>query len=586
MSQRVAMQSEPIGLYPGLVAAYGFVPNLFQAQGALQPVIEAEERLIQSGVLHETRLSGQQKESLLGAVACARENVYCLTLYSASLEDDAPLLRFAVKLAKQAPWVSQHDIEALRNDGLDDIAILEAVATTALGQMLCTLADGLRPAIDSGLSPPVLKKLPDLAASLDWPETPGPYLSSQPPLAADFPPYAVLREQFGFIPNLYRAQSLLPQVLEAEVRLLESLLFPEDHLSCIQKEEILLVISAANLNTYCVAVHGQVLDALGIPLEQSGQIVENYHEAALSAADISLLDEVRKLAAMRPEPVQGRSYHPSRAGRQDASPPTIFDSSRLRHLGFTEPQIIEAVNMAALSNFLNTVQFGLGVVPDFPPRRVFGPKDLYRFWGNARLTSDAVSLDDPDAELVARVQQGETNAFEELVRRHTRRVFGTLAGLTGSMDDARDATQDVFLKAFEHIGSFEGRSKFSSWLTSIAVNTGTELLRQRKPPEPLENQEDESFRPLQIQSWTENPEQLFAASQMNALVREAVLRLPHKYRVAVLLRDINQLSTEDAAAALDLSIPALKARVLRGRLMLRESLAPHFIGKEKTVHDA
>jgi len=70
--------------------------------------------------------------------------------------------------------------------------------------------------------------------------------------------------------------------------------------------------------------------------------------------------------------------------------------------------------------------------------------------------------------------------------------------------------------------------------------------------------------------------------QMNQLVREAVLRLPEKYRIAVLLRDINQLSTEEAAAALDLSVPALKARVLRGRLMLRESLAPHFVHKDKT----
>ncbi len=146
------------------------------------------------------------------------------------------------------------------------------------------------------------------------------------------------------------------------------------------------------------------------------------------------------------------------------------------------------------------------------------------------------------------------------------------------MDDARDATQEVFLKAFEHIGRFEGRSKFSTWLTSIAINTGTQLLRQRRPSEPLGEVEDnEGFCPRQIQNWADNPEQLLAASQRNDLVREGVLRLPEKYRVAVLLRDINQLSTEEAAAALGLSIPALKSRLLRGRLMLRESLAPYFI---------
>jgi len=173
-----------------------------------------------------------------------------------------------------------------------------------------------------------------------------------------------------------------------------------------------------------------------------------------------------------------------------------------------------------------------------------------------------------------------------LVRRHSRRVFGTLAGLVGNMDDARDATQEVFLKAFEHIGTFRGRSKFSTWLTSIAINTGTELLRQRKPLESLEEEDDEGFRPRQIESWADNPEQLLAASQRSELVREGVLRLPEKYRIVILLRDINQLSTEDAAEALGLSVPALKARLLRGRLMLRESLAPHFVRTENRSPDA
>jgi RNA polymerase sigma-70 factor (ECF subfamily) len=92
---------------------------------------------------------------------------------------------------------------------------------------------------------------------------------------------------------------------------------------------------------------------------------------------------------------------------------------------------------------------------------------------------------------------------------------------------------------------------------------------------------DEDFRPRQVQQWAKDPEEILSATQRNALVREAVSRLPYKYRVAVLLRDISQFSTEDAAATLGLSVPALKARVLRGRLMLRESLAVHFIRPEK-----
>jgi RNA polymerase sigma-70 factor (ECF subfamily) len=89
-------------------------------------------------------------------------------------------------------------------------------------------------------------------------------------------------------------------------------------------------------------------------------------------------------------------------------------------------------------------------------------------------------------------------------------------------------------------------------------------------------EDDEDFRPRQIQKWTDDPEQLFTAAQRNELVREGILRLPEKYRVALILRDISQLSSEEAAAALEIGVPALKARVLRGRLMLRERLAHHF----------
>ena len=243
--------------------------------------------------------------------------------------------------------------------------------------------------------------------------------------------------------------------------------------------------------------------------------------------------------------------------------------------------------MAGFTNFLNTLQFGLGAVPDFPPRRIFSGKDLYPEVRETRLTLEADSVVDPDAAVVLRVKSGDTEAFEELVRGHSRRVFSTLAGILGSQDDARDAAQDVFLKAFEKLGQFEGRSKFSTWLLSIAINTGTDFLRQRKPVELLGGEdEDDDFRPRQVQRWADDPEQIFSASQRNELVREAILRLPEKYRVALILRDINQLSTEEAASVLELSVSALKARVLRGRLMLRERLTPYFVPKERDSRDA
>jgi RNA polymerase sigma factor (sigma-70 family) len=140
--------------------------------------------------------------------------------------------------------------------------------------------------------------------------------------------------------------------------------------------------------------------------------------------------------------------------------------------------------------------------------------------------------------------------------------------------------QDTFLKAFQHIGSFQRRSKFSTWLLTIANNTGLQRLRDREPVESLDDagtETEEDFRPRQIRTWADNPEQLYSAAERRQLVEQGMLRLPAKYRVVLVLRDIEQLSTEEAATALGLGIPAIKSRLGRARLMLREALAPHFI---------
>ena len=443
--------------------------------------------------------------------------------------------------------------------GFDDQAILEAVATTALGQMLCTLADALQPSHDPERPQSSSVKFEKPAEPGDWDQPAGPYLKSQLPPPSDFEPFSVLRDQLGFIPGLFRAQMLRPDLVTAEVRFLERILLSEDLLSRVQKEKILLVVSASNLNTYGVALQRQILDGLGVAVEESDEIVNDHGSASISPEEKALLDEVRKLNCTSP-------------GNEDR-----FQAGVLESHGFTQPQIVEAIVVAAFANFLNTLQFGLGVLPDFPPARVFTPKDLYLGAAEVRPTSDGAPVPDPDAELVQQVQGGNVDVFEELVRRHSRRVFGTLGGILGNLDDARDATQDVFLKAFENISRFEGRAKFSTWLISITINTGTEILRHRKPSEPIEEiDDDDDFRPRQIQRWADDPEQIFSSAQRNELVRDAILQLPEKYRVALILRDINQLSTEEAAAALYLSVPALKARVLRGRLMLRERLARHF----------
>jgi len=537
------------------IEIYGFVPSLFLAQGALAT---SEYDLINTIILRGAALARADKHAILSAVAAAHGNRYVFALHKrkeGGLTNPA-LAEFGQKLARSGPCVSKHDVDLLSAIGLNDRAILELVATAALGNMLCALADALNPSLDPELTsepPPRLGPRNHL-----WNPNFGPYLQSEASIPTELA--SLLRDQYGFIPALFRSQALWPELVGAETKALELIVFNEDHLTRVQKESILLAVSAANLNTYGVALHRQVLSVLGESTDISDGIVDGLSSSCLRANDKALLTQILR-------------FRGSDVGR--------FDSTGLIESGFSQQQILEGIVTTGLGAFFDTLQFGLGTPPDFPPRRVFSEKDLYPGGRDARLTFDAAVRPDPDADLVARVQAGETEAFEELVRRHMRRIFGILNGLFDNYDEAHEAAQEVFVKAFEHIGSFQGRSKFSTWLTSIAVNTGTEFLRQRKPMIPLDEAREEDFRPRRVMSWDEDPEMLFAAGQMKTLVRDAVLRLPQKYRVAVLLRDINQLSTEDAADALGLSVPALKARILRARLMLRESLAAHFLPSEK-----
>ena len=144
--------------------------------------------------------------------------------------------------------------------------------------------------------------------------------------------------------------------------------------------------------------------------------------------------------------------------------------------------------------------------------------------------------------------------------------------------------QDTFLKAFQHIGAFQGRSKFSTWLITIAHNTGVQRLRERRHVESLDDvpsEADAEFRPRQIRAWAEDPEQLCSQAERRELVERELMKLPVKYRVVLVLRDIEQLSGQETAEALGLGIAAMKARLLRARLMLREALASHFISSSK-----
>jgi len=372
---------------------------------------------------------------------------------------------------------------------------------------------------------------------------------------------ATLKRNFGLAPGVYRAQLLRPDLVDAQVQMMDRLLFSKGALSRVQKEFILLVVSAENNNSYFPALHCQTLQFLGVKPEQSQQVTIDHREANLSGSDVVLLDFARKLAA---------------------SPHSFadVDVELLRNADFNDEQILEAVLMVGLTQLLNCIQTGLGTEPDFKPRIIFDVKEVNppvvseRQIVEPELSGDFVS-DDPDFEIVERVRNGETDAFEELVRKHGRRVYRSLLGIVGNPEEAEDALQDAFFKAFQHLPHFEGRSRFSTWLVRIAINTGLQRVRSRKEFDRLD-EDDEEFRPRNIQVWPETPEDFYSREELRSLVEKEVMKLPVKYRVALMLRDLEELSTEEAAAALGLSIPGVKARVLRGRLMLRESMVQYF----------
>jgi len=370
-----------------------------------------------------------------------------------------------------------------------------------------------------------------------------------------------LKRNFGLAPRIYRAQLPRSDIVDAQVQLLDRLLFGKGALSRVQKEFILLAVSAENNNSYFPALHCQTLQFLGVKPEQSQQVLVDHHAADLTDSDVALLDFARRLTS------SGRSL-------------TDSDVDSLRRANFNDEQILEAVLMVGLTQFLTCIQFGLGTEPDFKPRLTFPLKEVNpavaaeRQIPEPEFPGDFVS-DDPDFEIVTRVRNGETDVFEELVRKHGRRVYRSLLAIIGNPEEAEDALQDAFLKAFQYLPNFEGRSRFSTWLVRIAINTGLQRMRSRKDFDSLD-EESEEFRPRNIQAWTDTPEEFYSREEIRRLVEREVMKLPAKYRVALILRDLEELSTEEAAAALGLSVPGLKARVLRGRLMLRESMVPYF----------
>ncbi len=170
-----------------------------------------------------------------------------------------------------------------------------------------------------------------------------------------------------------------------------------------------------------------------------------------------------------------------------------------------------------------------------------------------------------DETLVRRAQKGDTKAFDVLVERHYRRIFSLAFQMLGNSDDAADATQDTFVKAFEQMKSFRGDSAFSTWLYRIAVNTCRDFLRRPRPINfsQLTDNEHSEFDPA---IWTEpNPEDLLAQRERAELVHLALRQLPEEMQQVLALCDMQGLSYNEAAAVLGVPEGTLKSRLHRAR---------------------
>jgi RNA polymerase sigma-70 factor, ECF subfamily len=192
-----------------------------------------------------------------------------------------------------------------------------------------------------------------------------------------------------------------------------------------------------------------------------------------------------------------------------------------------------------------------------------------------------------EGELVSRAQSGDNEAFAELVGRYQNKIYRLARNITQSNEDAEDVLQETFLKAYSHLDGFQRNSKFYTWIVRIAVNESLMKLRKRKSDrtvpldEPLDTGEESVAREIAV--WEDNPEQRYSREEMHEILDEAVESLKPDFRTIFVLRDIEELSTEETAEALGISIPAVKSRLLRARLALREKLTRKFKRKGEDV---
>ena len=185
--------------------------------------------------------------------------------------------------------------------------------------------------------------------------------------------------------------------------------------------------------------------------------------------------------------------------------------------------------------------------------------------------------DRSDDAIVARVLAGDLASFELLMRRHNRSVFRAARAILRSDDEAEDVMQHAYVRAFEHLSEYQGRARFSTWVTRIAVYEAFKRLRQRKRLDAL----DESSEVDQaMAARSPNPEQQASDQELRILTEAAIDQLPCDFRTVFVLRAVEQMSVADVAESLDIPEETVKTRYFRARMRLRKNLLHRLEGSE------
>ena len=177
-----------------------------------------------------------------------------------------------------------------------------------------------------------------------------------------------------------------------------------------------------------------------------------------------------------------------------------------------------------------------------------------------------------DEEVIERVRAGETALFEVIMRRYNQRLYRAARSILGEDGEAEDVTQDAYVRSYMHLDQFDGRARFSTWLTKIAVHEALARLRMRQRLVEIDAASESKEEGMSLESRTPSPEQAVLTQTLRIVLEAAIDRLPQTYRSVFMFREVEQMDTAETAACLDISEGAVKVRLHRARALLRKEI--------------